>query len=39
MAMLELAKGGALRLHQADNFSELWVFGRDATDTTAGETP
>jgi segregation and condensation protein A len=29
MAMLELAKSGALRLHQADNFSELWVFGRD----------
>ena len=39
MAMLELAKGGALRLHQADNFSELWVFGRDASATgaTAGE--
>jgi len=41
MAMLELAKGGALRLHQADNFSELWVFGRDDAGTvpTAEETP
>ncbi len=41
MAMLELAKGGELRLHQADNFSELWVFGRvDAgTVPTAEEAP
>ncbi len=29
MAMLELAKGGALRLQQADNFSELWIWSRD----------
>ncbi len=42
MAMLELAKGGALQIHQANNFGELWIFDRDvarppmesATDTT-----
>ena len=28
IAILELAKAGALRVHQADATSELWVFGR-----------
>ena len=28
IAILELAKGGALRLHQADNHSEIWVWSR-----------
>jgi segregation and condensation protein A len=26
MAMLELIKGGLLQVHQAENFSELWLF-------------
>jgi len=30
MAMLELAKGGALQVHQASNFGELWIFDRNA---------
>ncbi len=29
MAMLELAKGGAVRIQQADNFSELWIWSRE----------
>lgn len=32
MAMLELAKGGVLRLQQADNFSELWLWSRNDAD-------
>jgi segregation and condensation protein A len=28
IAILELAKGGALQLHQADNTSEIWVWRR-----------
>jgi segregation and condensation protein A len=36
MAMLELAKGGALQVHQAQNFGELWIFTRGtATETAA----
>lgn len=34
MAMLELMKGGEIRVHQAENFSELWVFKRQHTDAT-----
>jgi segregation and condensation protein A len=30
IAMLELIKGGELKVHQADNTSELWIFGADA---------
>jgi len=30
IAMLELIKGGELRVHQADNVSELWIFGPDS---------
>ena len=30
IAMLELIKGGELRIHQADNTSELWIFAADA---------
>ena len=33
IAVLELAKGGALQLHQADNRSEIWVWSR--TDAPA----
>lgn len=40
MAMLELAKGGALRLQQADNFSELWLWSRnDAGEPAPAPTP
>jgi len=35
MAMLELAKGGVLRLQQADNFSELWLWSRKDEDAPA----
>jgi segregation and condensation protein A len=28
MSLLELIKGGALSVHQAENFSELWIFPR-----------
>jgi segregation and condensation protein A len=31
IAMLELIKGGELKVHQADNTSELWIFGPDAS--------
>jgi segregation and condensation protein A len=35
IAILELAKGGVLQLHQADNTSEIWVWRRtDATPQT-----
>jgi segregation and condensation protein A len=37
IAILELAKGGALRLHQADNQSEIWVWSR--ADETARAAP
>jgi segregation and condensation protein A len=30
MAMLELMKGGVLSVHQAENFSELWIFARQS---------
>lgn len=43
MAMLELAKGGVLQVHQADNFGELWIFERRETvgrsDTEATTIP
>jgi len=39
MAMLELAKGGALRLQQADNFSELWLWSRAVEDAPAAPAP
>lgn len=29
IAILELAKGGAVRIHQADNYSELWLWSRE----------
>jgi segregation and condensation protein A len=35
IAILELAKGGALRVHQADNYSELWVWSRDGEPAMA----
>jgi len=38
IAILELAKGGALRVQQADNYSELWVWSRE-DDPRAGTTP
>jgi len=41
MAMLELAKAGVLRVQQADNFSELWIFSRHdepaPVETAAGD--
>jgi segregation and condensation protein A len=40
IAILELAKGGVLRVQQADNHSELWVWTRDdaaATEPAATE--
>jgi len=29
MALLELIKGGFLRVHQADSHGELWMFDND----------
>jgi len=37
--MLELAKGGALRLQQADNFSELWLWSRAVEDAPVAPAP
>ncbi|UCE04067.1 MAG: segregation/condensation protein A [Candidatus Latescibacterota bacterium] len=40
MALLELIKGGALSVHQADSFSELWIFPRrDDPDAAARIAP
>jgi segregation and condensation protein A len=39
IAILELAKGGALRVQQADNYSELWVWSRDDATTVTGNPP
>lgn len=35
MAMLELMKGGEIRVHQSENFSELWIFGHDRAAAAA----
>lgn len=35
IAMLELIKGGELKVHQADNGSELWIFRPDAAPPEA----
>jgi segregation and condensation protein A len=40
MALLELIKGGALSVHQAESFSELWIFPRrDDPDAAATIAP
>jgi len=39
IAILELAKGGVLQLHQADNTSEIWVWGRTDGTTQAAASP
>jgi segregation and condensation protein A len=40
MAMLELIKDGVLQVHQAENFSELWLFQRaEAGPAAAGGAP
>ena len=39
IAMLELIKGGELRVHQADNVSELWIFGPDPESSAIATAP
>jgi segregation and condensation protein A len=39
IAMLELIKGGELRVHQADNRSELWIFGADTAMSDVAAAP
>lgn len=38
MALLELIKGGAMRVHQADSHSELWMFRNDEATGAAAHT-